>query len=61
MKEKTHGKISGLVSPDQLHSMRALLTNAVYFHGKWSDPFPKNETREENFHLAGGQAGRECR
>jgi serpin B len=54
VKEKTHGKISGLVSPDQLRSMRALLTNAVYFHGKWSDPFPKNETREENFHLAAG-------
>jgi serine protease inhibitor len=54
VKEKTHGKISNLVSPDQLSSMRALLTNAVYFHGKWSYQFPKNETRTESFHLAAG-------
>ena len=54
VREKTHGKISGLVSPDQLASMRALLTNAVYFHGKWSYQFPKNETRAETFHLAAG-------
>jgi serpin B len=52
---KTHGKISGLISPEQLLNTRALLTNAVYFHGKWSYQFPKNETREETFHLAGGE------
>jgi serine protease inhibitor len=54
VKEKTHGKISDLVSRDQLSSMRALLTNAVYFHGKWSYQFPKNETRAASFHLAAG-------
>ncbi|MBZ5508444.1 MAG: serpin family protein [Acidobacteriia bacterium] len=54
VKEKTHGKISGLISPEQLRSMRALLTNAVYFHGTWSDQFPKNETHQENFRLASG-------
>ena len=54
VKEKTHGKISGLISSDQLRSMRAVLTNAVYFHGKWSYQFPKNETHQENFRLAAG-------
>src|SRR6478609_2305291 len=36
VKEKTHGKITGLISPDTLLNTRALLTNAVYFHGKWA-------------------------
>ena len=56
VKEKTHGKISGLISPDALLNTRALLTNAVYFHGKWAHQFPKNETTVQSFHLAtGGQ------
>jgi serpin B len=54
VKEKTHGKISELVSPDALLSTHALLTNAVYFHGKWSSQFPKNETKTQSFHLASG-------
>jgi serine protease inhibitor len=54
VKEKTHGKISGLISPDALANTRALLTNAVYFHGKWAYEFPKKETRQESFHLATG-------
>ena len=31
---KTHNKISDLISPEALASVRAVLTNAVYFHGK---------------------------
>jgi len=54
VKEKTHGKITGLISPDALLNTRALLTNAVYFHGKWASQFPKNETAPQNFHLATG-------
>jgi serpin B len=54
VKEKTHGKISGLISPDALLNTRALLTNAVYFHGKWAHQFPKNETAPQSFHLATG-------
>jgi len=54
VEEKTHGKITGLVSPDALLNTRALLTNAVYFHGKWAHQFPKNETAPQSFHLATG-------
>jgi serine protease inhibitor len=54
VKEKTHGKITGLISPDALLNTRALLTNAVYFHGKWAHQFPKNETAPQSFHLATG-------
>lgn len=54
VKEKTHGKITGLISPEALLNTRALLTNAVYFHGKWAHQFPKNETAPQNFHLATG-------
>jgi serine protease inhibitor len=54
VREKTHGKISNIILPEVLASSRALLTNAVYFHGKWAYEFPKNETRQESFHLATG-------
>ena len=54
VKEKTHGKITGLISPEALLNRRALLTNAVYFHGKWASQFPKNETAPQSFHLATG-------
>ena len=54
VQEKTHGKITGLVSPEALLNTRALLTNAVYFHGKWAHQFPKNETAPQSFHLASG-------
>lgn len=54
VEDKTHGKISGLISPDALLKTRALLTNAVYFHGKWASQFPKKETVPQSFHLATG-------
>ena len=29
-----------------------MLTNAIYFKGKWSDPFDKKMTRDEAFHVS---------
>lgn len=54
VREKTHDKISNLISPEALARVRTLLTNAVYFHGKWAYQFPKNETHAASFHLAAG-------
>ncbi len=32
-----------------------MLTNAVYFKGDWTDPFRKNLTKDEDFHLSSQQ------
>ena len=50
---QTEGKITDLVSSDALSSLtRLVLTNAVYFHGNWSEPFKKRYTKDEDFHLS---------
>lgn len=46
---ETHDRIPEiLTAPDPLR--RLVLTNAVYFKGRWSDPFTANATRDENFY-----------
>jgi serine protease inhibitor len=58
VKQKTQGKIPTIVTPASLRGTLAVLTNAVYFKGKWEYQFDKDETKEEDFHLAnGGTAG----
>lgn len=52
--EKTHGKIEELVSPADIASSPAVLTNAVYFHGQWSKAFEKSDTKDGPFTLASG-------
>ena len=37
---------------------RLVLTNAIYFKGDWATQFDKAQTRDEDFHLAAGQAVR---
>jgi serpin B len=54
--DKTHGKISriadgGLFSVD---TARLFLANAVYFKGKWEDPFEVKDTKDRPFYLHGG-------
>ena len=53
--EKTHGKISriadGMIDPIYT---RLFLANAVYFKGKWADPFDAKDTKDRPFHLRGG-------
>lgn len=51
--DATRGRITDLLTspnPDR----RLVLTNAVYFKGKWSDPFPANSTQDGPFTLASG-------
>jgi serine protease inhibitor len=53
--EKTHGKISriadGMIDPIYT---RLFLANAVYFKGKWADPFDAKDTKDRPFHLRSG-------
>jgi serpin B len=56
VEEKTQNKIKELLKPGVLDSMaRLVLTNAIYFKGKWQFPFKKKATRDESFQLATGE------
>ena len=50
---KTHGKIPTIVQrPDR--NTRLILTDAVYFKGRWTSPFDKKATKPGKFHLQDG-------
>jgi serpin B len=53
--DKTHGRISriadGMINPKYT---QLFLANAVYFKGKWAEPFDAKETKDRPFHLRGG-------
>ena len=49
--EKTREKIKELIKRDFINDdTRLILTNAIYFKGKWDVEFKKEATKEENFH-----------
>ena len=51
----THGKITSIVTPEELaQEGGVVLTDAVYFHGKWQDPFDPSQTANQPFTLANG-------
>jgi serine protease inhibitor len=52
--EKTHGKITGVVSFPFPPLTKVVLANAIYFKGKWADPFNPERTHPRDFHLADG-------
>jgi serpin B len=49
--QNTRGMIPQLVSPDTLQDARMVLTNAVYFLGRWSRPFGPKNTSTKPFWL----------
>ena len=56
VEEKTEGKIVDLIPRGVLDELtRLVLTNAIYFKGDWSKPFPKAATRDDTFHVGGGK------
>ena len=56
VEDQTAGKIKDLIlSAAQLSGARLVLTNAVYFKGDWTEPFKKNRTKDEDFHLSAQQ------
>lgn len=52
--DQTHGRIDHLADGLDPESTRLFLANAVYFKGKWSDPFDVSGTQNHPFHLRGG-------
>jgi serpin B len=52
--EKTRSKISSIVTPATIADAIAVLTNAVYFKGKFCIPFEKTQTLPKPFYLADG-------
>ena len=52
VEKQTEDKITDLIPAGVLSAdTKLVLTNAVYFHGIWSDPFKKDRTKDEDFNL----------
>jgi serpin B len=54
VRRETRDKIDGIVNRQIVAASRMILTNAVYFRGRWVDPFKKNLTHPGPFHRAAG-------
>jgi serpin B len=55
VKEQTQGKIGDLIKPGKLtKSTLLVLTNAIYFKGKWALPFDEEKTHDAPFTLITG-------
>jgi len=52
--EKTHGRIPQIINSLDPDNGRLFLANAVYFKGKWSDPFDPGNTHDRPFYLRDG-------
>ena len=56
VEEKTKDKIKELIKPDILTELtRLVLTNAIYFKGKWMSQFKKESTKPAPFELTNGE------
>ena len=51
----THGKITSILADPLPDTTRLFIANAVYFKGKWLDPFAKSATKPGPFTLASGE------
>lgn len=56
VEDQTQDKISDLIPSGLLPSdTKLVLTNAVYFKGDWTEPFDKESTKDEDFHITGDE------
>ncbi|GBC93272.1 hypothetical protein HRbin15_01762 [bacterium HR15] len=59
VKANTKGLIIKLFEPDDFgDTTRLVVVNTLYFKGKWQQPFNKEATDEQEFHLGGGKTKR---
>jgi serpin B len=57
VEQKTKDKIKDLIKPGVLNSLtRLVLTNAIYFKGKWKSQFKKCRTKENPFWLSANKS-----
>ncbi|HEY6417937.1 MAG TPA: serpin family protein [Candidatus Binataceae bacterium] len=58
VKEKTRDKIPEIIKATEItgHSTALVLTDAVYFKGRWVVPFDKTKTELKTFHLQGARS-----
>jgi serine protease inhibitor len=54
--KKTRGKINDMFQFPFPPLMRVILANAIYFKGKWREPFDKGQTKPRPFHLPGDES-----
>ena len=50
----TRGKVKDIVRFPFPSLTGVILANAIYFKGKWAEPFDKSQTKPRDFHLSGG-------
>ena len=52
--QKTKDRIQNILPPGSLTDLtRLVLANPIYFKGVWAEPFDKDETASQPFHLSG--------
>ncbi|WP_437639738.1 serpin family protein [Sorangium sp. So ce854] len=57
VEQQTNAKIKDLMPPNSVTALtRLVLTNAIYFKGKWATPFDKKATKNEPFTVKPGAA-----
>ncbi|XP_026328597.1 alaserpin-like [Hyposmocoma kahamanoa] len=56
VENQTDHRIKDLISANDLDAnISSILLNAIYFKGNWNEPFEKEKTKEEDFHVSKDQ------
>ncbi|MFA6887983.1 MAG: serpin family protein [Candidatus Woesearchaeota archaeon] len=57
VEQQTNNKIKDLISSDNINSeTKLILTNAIYFKGKWEYPFKESNTKDKEFTTFTGES-----